>query len=249
MRGKKAREAEGARTPTSAPLLPQQTLGPRLLSPFRTLHPGGERAARERRRQGSDCHVRSLLLFQCPASSPLLPNPQPGFGGDSPLVTETLASGRAALRLPRVFVSSSCKAPGPGAGSAAAAAAAGAERRSARPPAAAPSLGGGAGGRRRATHGQRPALLRRRRGGDRALPAGPVRGGQPGQQRGGRSRRCSSGSSHPQADASNASSLRHQDGAATPARDWRKVRCSRLLLFAKRGVVPLPGCLGRTFRN
>ncbi|XP_078288538.1 leucine-rich repeat-containing protein 3B isoform X2 [Panthera onca] len=159
MRGRQAREAEGAHTPTSAPLLPQQTLSPRPLSPFRTLHPAGERAARERRWQGSDCHVRSLLLFPSPASSPLLPHPQPGFGGDSPLVPETIASGRAALRLPRVFVSSSCKAPGPGAGSAAAAAEAGAKRCSARPPGAAPSLGGGAGGRRPATHSRRPALL------------------------------------------------------------------------------------------
>ncbi|XP_032182389.1 leucine-rich repeat-containing protein 3B isoform X2 [Mustela erminea] len=86
------------------------------------------------------------------------PSSQPGFGGDSPLVTETIASGRAALRLPRVFVSSSCEAPGPGAGSAAAAAEAGAQRCSARPPGAAPSLGGGAGGRQLATHCPRPAL-------------------------------------------------------------------------------------------
>ncbi|XP_073741219.1 leucine-rich repeat-containing protein 3B isoform X2 [Callorhinus ursinus] len=154
----KARESEGANTPTSAPLLQQQTLSPRPPSPFRTLLPDGNRAAPARRRQGSDCHVHSLPLFQSPASSPLLPPPLPGFGGDSPLVTETIASGRAALRLPRVFVSSSCEAPGPGAGSAAPAAEAGAQRCSARPPGAAPSLGRGAGGRQRATHCPRPAL-------------------------------------------------------------------------------------------
>lgn len=38
--------------------------------------------------------------------------------------------------------------------------------------------------------------------------------------------------------APNASFLRQEDGTAVPTRDWRKVRCSRLLLFEERGILP-----------
>lgn len=107
---RKARAAEGANTPTSAPRLPLQALSPRppsLSSP--DPHLGDEKAARARQRQGS------ATFISCFASpSPLLPPPQPRFGGDSPLVTEPIASGRAALRHPHAFVSSSCEAPGSG---------------------------------------------------------------------------------------------------------------------------------------
>lgn len=135
VRGRKAREAEGASTPTSALLLQQQTLSARPLS----LHSGpSTREATGQRGRGGG-RAPTVTFIPCCFSSPLPPRPSslipsPGFGGDSPLVTETIASGRAALRLPRVFVSSSCEAPGPGAGSAAAAAEAGAQRCSARLP-------------------------------------------------------------------------------------------------------------------
>lgn len=197
MQGGDRKKGEGSRgcsyshlrsSPSTANALPPPSLS--IPDP----HLGDEKAARARQRQGS---ATFISCFSSP--SPLLPPPQPRFGGDSPLVTEPIASGRAALRHPHVFVSSSCEAPGSGPEQ-------GLQRSPQQlelKPCTAPLLrahprraGGGTRGRPRShapparipRSSRRAPILLATAAGEPALPVRRVRRGQPGQRSGAESR-------------------------------------------------------------